>query len=100
MKVFLQKILSFTDARNKLSQLVERVENEQYFVISKQNRPKAVLVDLNYFFALQKEAEKERMKELENILRKKFGGYLKKTGKKRITEKEADQILTGKDLTW
>jgi len=100
-KVSLQKILPFTEARNNLSQLVERVAEEQYFIVSKQNRPKAVLVDLDYFLALQGEAEKKRMGELEAILKEKFAQYLKKTTKKKkITEKEAYRLLTGEDLTW
>lgn len=100
-KVSLQKILPFSEVRNNLSQLVEKVAEEQYFIVSKQNRPKAVLVDLGYFLALQKEAEKERMGELEAVLRKKFTQYFKKkTKEKKITEKEAYRILTGKNLTW
>lgn len=52
MDITLQKIIPFTQARNRLSDLVDRVWKEQFFIISKQNRQKAVLVDIDYFQSL------------------------------------------------
>lgn len=97
MNISLQKIIPFTQARNKLSDLVDRVSREQFFVISKQNKQKAVLVDINYFQNLQKELEKERLAQIEHTLRTKFRTYSK--GKK-LTEEKAYKLLTGKTLTW
>lgn len=101
MKVPLEKIIPFSEARSKLSQLVGRVENELFFVISKQNKQKAVLVDLDYFDSLQKEAERKRLENIKDSLREKFLAYAKKkTKKSKITEKGAYRILTGENLTW
>lgn len=101
MNISLDKIIPFTEARNTLSDLVDRVRKDQFFVISKQNRQKAVLVDIDYFQSLQKELEKERLTQIENILQRKFAQYTKKSQKdKSLTEEKAYQKLTGKTLTW
>ncbi|MBI3379336.1 type II toxin-antitoxin system prevent-host-death family antitoxin [Candidatus Gottesmanbacteria bacterium] len=101
MEISLQKIIPFTQARNMLSDLVDRVRKEQFFIISKQNRQKAVLVDIDYFQNLQKELEQERLAQIEDTLRSKFQQYTKKIKRgKTLTEEEAYQILSGKKLTW
>lgn len=101
MDISLQKIIPFTEARNKLSDLVDRVRKEQFFVISKQNRQKAVLVDIDYFQSLQKELEQERLVQIEATLRNKFQKYARKINKgKKLTEEEAYRLLSGKKLTW
>lgn len=111
MDITLQKIIPFTQARNRLSDLVNRVRKEQFFIISKQNRQKAVLVDIDYFQSLQKELEQERLAQIEETLRSKFQKYTRKIsikgrssfGRKRgkkLTEEEAYRILSGKKLTW
>ncbi|MBI2612019.1 type II toxin-antitoxin system Phd/YefM family antitoxin [Candidatus Gottesmanbacteria bacterium] len=97
MNISLDKIIPFTQARNNLSDLVDKVKDKQFFVISKQNRQKAVLVDIDYFQNLQKEIEKERLAQIEETLRNKFRKYTK--GKK-MTEEKAYKLLTGKTLTW
>lgn len=101
MDISLQKIIPFTEARNKLSDLVDRVRKEQFFIISKQNRQKAVLVDIDYFQSLQKELEQERLVQIEETLRSKFQKYTRKIkGGKKLTEEEAYQLFSGKPLTW
>ena len=101
MKIQLQKILPFTEVRNNLSQLVDRVGKELYFIISKQNKPIAALVDIKYLSALQEKAEEEQAQKALEILRKAGTKYLQKiSGKKKLTEKEAYKLLTGKELTW
>ena len=97
MNISLQKIIPFSQARSTLSDLVDRVNREQFFVISKQNKQKAVLVDIDYFQNLQKELEKERLTQIEQTLRTKFRTYNK--GKK-MTEEKAYKLLTGETLTW
>lgn len=101
MKVSLDKIIPFTEARANLSKLVEEVEGNLFFVINKQNKKRAVLVDPDYFESLVKQAESQRMLEIRKTLQKKFLAYAKKKlGKKNITEKEAYKLLTGEELSW
>lgn len=101
MNISVDKIIPFTEARNTLSDLVDRVCKDQFFIISKQNRQKAVLVDIEYFQSLQKKLEKERLTRIEKTLRNKFSQYSKKFQKgKNLTEEEAYKKLTGKTLTW
>ncbi|OGG14805.1 hypothetical protein A2773_06925 [Candidatus Gottesmanbacteria bacterium RIFCSPHIGHO2_01_FULL_39_10] len=97
MNISLDKIIPFTQARNNFSDLVDKVKDKQFFVISKQNRQKAVLVDIDYFQSLQKELEKERLTQIEKTLRSKFKTYTKS---KKLTEEKAYQLLTGETLTW
>ena len=111
MDISLQKIIPFTQARNKLSELIDRVRKEHFFVISRQNRQKAVLVDIDYFQSLQKELEQERLVQIEETLRAKFRKYSKKISTKgrssfgrkngkKLTEEEAYQLLSSKKLEW
>jgi len=101
MKVQLQKILPFTEARNNFSRLVKEVRKNSYFIISKQNKPIAALVDIKYLSVLQEKAEEEQAQKALEILRKAGTKYLQKiSGKKKLTEKEAYKLLTGEELTW
>ena len=101
LQVALNKIVPFSEARSGLSKLVEQVAKDKYIVISKQNKQKAVLLDVNYFEYLQNEAEKEQMRVLEDELSGGFSDYINKAGSgKVVDEAEAYRLLTGKKLAW
>lgn len=47
-------IIPVTKARIKLGDLTEKVQGENYVVLTKSGNPKAALVDINYLTKLQK----------------------------------------------
>jgi prevent-host-death family protein len=49
MQILLEKVLPFSLVRNKLSDYIDELSSKKYFIISRKNQPKAVLVDLEYF---------------------------------------------------
>ena len=100
MNISLRNIIPFTVARNNLNKLIDKVEGETYFVISKQNKPKAVIIDPEYLSYLQKQARINTLNRLETTIRQKFSQFTKnKKGTKVFTEEESYKLLTGEDIT-
>ena len=48
LSVALDKIVSVSKARANLPRLLDEVENEEYFILSRRYEPKAALVDLEF----------------------------------------------------
>jgi len=48
LKVAVDHILSLTEARSRLSELVERTEAEQFWVLTKGGKPRVAIVDVDY----------------------------------------------------
>lgn len=100
MKISLNNIIPFTVARNTLNKLIDKVEGETYFVISKQNKPKAVIIDPEYLSYLQKQARINTLHRLETTIREKFNTFKKnKKVTKVLTEEESYTLLTGENIT-
>jgi PHD/YefM family antitoxin component YafN of YafNO toxin-antitoxin module len=97
----LSKIVPFSKARDTFSTLYDQVEKERVIVISKQNKSRVALIDLEYLSSLLREVEIQKAKQLEETIRRKFDTYLKERYPGQdITEELAYEAITGEKLTW
>jgi prevent-host-death family protein len=58
MLIQLKSIIPLTKARTILSDLVKRVKNENFIVLTKGGEPTAAIVDINYLKKLEEDASK------------------------------------------
>lgn len=52
------RIIPVSEARAKLSTLLDQTKNDQYFLLTRGGKVKAALVDINYLEKLQKDLKK------------------------------------------
>jgi prevent-host-death family protein len=57
LKVSLDQIIPITQARSRLSELVEKTENKHFWILTKGGKPRAALVDVDYLDQLVRQAE-------------------------------------------
>lgn len=55
MNIQNSKIIPVSEARAKLSNLLDQAKNNQYFLLTRGGKVKAALVDINYLEKLQKD---------------------------------------------
>lgn len=58
MNISTDNIIPITKARSMLGDLAEKVEKDDFIVLTKGGAPKAALVDIEYLNKLQKEVKK------------------------------------------
>ena len=95
MKVELDNVYSLTQARAEFSQLVDSVAKGGYIVITKQNKPKAVLVDYKVFEKLWDSHLRVRLRKLAKRLQKSGSKYVKEQLGDDVSEIEAYRFITG-----
>jgi len=89
-----------SQARNQLSQLLGKIDKDRVIFISQQSQTKAALVAPAYLASLERQIRTDRLEEIAESAQKKFVVFAqKKLGKKKISEKEAYRLLTGRDLS-
>ena len=90
-----QNIIPITDARSKLDDLVTDAVGNNFFVISRQGKAKAALIDVEYILNLQKKLDQIEMEQLQSEMQQSFKKYLKKKGvnPETLTDKEAENYL-------
>lgn len=97
--ITLDKVVSFTEARNNLSTLVDNLPKEGYLVMTKRLEPAAVLVDPELFegFVELKRRQEiyQEITEIQKELAPHFDRYLRKKGydPETITDEEVWQII-------
>lgn len=97
--ITLDKVVSFTEARNNLSKLVKKLPKEGYMVVTKRLEPSFVLVEPRLFETLeQTKKDVERRKNFDNVLKPLRQGFLKYLKKrsidpKKLTAEEAMEII-------
>lgn len=94
-----KNIIPITDARAKLDDLVSKAVGNNFFVISRQGKAKAAIIDIDYLLALQKKFDFAEMRRLNEEFQNGFREYLIKKGlnPEKMTDREAEKIL--EDLT-
>lgn len=98
MLVKLDKVVPFTEVRTSLSNLLDNIKTNKFFVISRKNTPTAVLVDIEYFKKLEREAENSRLKKIQEELHVSTVNYLKnKLNKRDITDEDVYRDVSGKN---
>lgn len=97
--ITLDKVVSFTEARNNLATLVKKLPKEGYMVVTKRLEPSFVLVEPKLFETLkQTKKDIERRKEFDRVLKPLRQGFLKYLKKRKIdpeklTAEEAMEII-------
>lgn len=85
LKVAVDRIVSVTDARSRLSELVDEAKSAEFWVLTKGGKPRVALVDVAYLDALIRRAW---FNELAAQTQTAFDVYL---GKEGVNSDEADE---------
>ena len=90
-----QNIIPITEARAKLDDLVSGAQGNNFYVISRQGKAKAAIIDVEYLMDLQRKLDFAEMRELHKQLQQGFREYLIKKGYNpdKMTDEEAEKIL-------
>lgn len=97
--ITLDKVVSFTEARNNLANLTRKISKERYLVVTKRLKPALVLVEPEYFEeseAARRQIEREeRFDRVLKPLRDGFSKYLKKEGlnSKKLSDEQVMKII-------
>lgn len=94
LKVNVNRIVSVTEARNRLSELVDKALAGEFWVLTKGGKPRVALVDVAYLDQLVRHAW---FNELSTQTQTAFDIYLQKQGLNpdEMDEAEIDAILMG-----
>ena len=92
LKVALNQIIPLTQARSRLSELVEKTHNTRFWVLTKGGKPRVALVDVAYLDELMRRAT---FNDLAAQSQATFDDYLRRQGldPDSISEAEAEAIL-------
>lgn len=77
LKVAVDRIVSVTDARSRLSELVDEAKSDEFWVLTKGGKPRVALIDVAYLDDLIRRAW---FNELAAQTQTAFDGYLRKEG--------------------
>ena len=92
LKVAVDRIVSVTDARSRLSELVDEAKSEEFWVLTKGGKPRVALVDVVYLDELIRRAW---FNELASQTQNAFDAYLRKQGidPDEVSEEKIEMIL-------
>ena len=92
LKVSLDQTIPVTQARSRLSELIEKTYNNHFWVLTKGGKPRAALVDVDYLDQLIRRAA---FNDLAAQSRAAFDDYLRRRGfdPDTISEQAAEAIL-------
>lgn len=93
LKVAVDRIVSVTDARSRLSELVDEAKSEEFWVLTKGGKPRVALVDVAYLDDLIRRAW---FNELAAQTQGAFDAYLRKRGvdPDEIDEETIEMLLS------
>ena len=92
LKVAVDRIVSVTDARGRLSELVDEAKSDEFWVLTKGGKPRVALVDVAYLADLIRRAW---FNELAAQTQSAFDTFLRKKGidLDLVSEDELEMIL-------
>jgi len=95
LTVTFDQIIPFSQARANLADLINKVKDQFFLVITKRQKPKVALVDTNYLASLIAKKEADEMVSLADDLETGFKEYLISKGLKpeKLTDAQAEKIL-------
>ena len=95
LTITLDQIVPFSQARANLAGLIDQLKTKKFTVVTKRQKPTAVLVNTEYFTKLMAKQEAEEMKSLADSLQDGFSKYLKQKGlnPNKISDEQAEKIL-------
>jgi len=94
LKVALDRVVPLTQARARLSELVEQTSEDNFWVLTQHGRPRVALVDVKY---LDRLIQGVWFNDLLSRSQAGFDEYLRKRGldPATVTEEEVEKILQG-----
>ena len=94
LKVALDRIISLTEARARLSEIVEQTSGDQFWVLTRRGRPRVAVVDVEYLDRLIRRAWFD---DLVSRSQGAFDEYLRRRGldPATVTEEKIEEILLG-----
>lgn len=92
LKVAVDRIVSLTEARSRLSELIETAEDDDFWVLTKGGKPRVAIVDVAYLDQLIRRAW---FNDLASRSQASFDDYLRKQGfdPDTVSEAEVEEIL-------
>lgn len=92
LKVAINRIVSVTEARSRLSELVDEASSDEFWVLTKGGKPRVALVDVAYLDELIRKAW---FNELSSQSQNAFDDYLRKRGldPDELDEEAIEKIL-------
>jgi prevent-host-death family protein len=92
LKVSIDHIIPLTEARARLSELVEKTTGDQFWVLTKRGKPRVAVVDVDYLDQLVRRAW---FSDLSSRSQAAFDDYLRRRGldPETVSEAEVEAIL-------
>lgn len=92
IKVDLDRMVPLTEARSRLSEIVDKTAGDQFWVLTRRGRPTVAMVDIEYLDQLIRRAWFE---DLASRSQEAFANYLRERGMEpgSVTEEEGQEIL-------
>lgn len=94
IKVALDRIVTLTEARSRLSEIIDKTTGDQFWVLTRRGKPKVAMVDVEYLDQLIRRA---RSNDLAVRSQAAFDDYLRRRGldPEAVAEEEVEEILQG-----
>ena len=94
LQVALDRVIPLTEARARISEIVERTTGDQFWVLTRRGRPRVAVVDVEY---LDRLIQRAWFNDLAYRSQAAFDEYLWRRGldPAMVTEEEAEKILQG-----
>lgn len=94
LQIALDRIVPLTEARARMSEIVEQTTGDQFWVLTRRGRPRVALVDVEYLDQLMQRAW---FNDLASRSQTAFDGYLRQRSldPATVTEEQAEEILQG-----
>ena len=92
LKVSIDHVIPLTEARARLSELIEKTTGDQFWVLTKGGKPRVAVVDVNYLDRLVRRAW---FNDLSARSQAAFDDYLRRRGldPETVSEAEVEAIL-------
>ena len=94
LQVALNRVVPLTQARARISEIVEQTTNDQFWVLTRHGRPRVAVVDVEYLDQLMQRAW---FNDLASRSQTAFDEYLRQRGldPATVTEEEVEALLQG-----
>ena len=92
LKISIDHVIPLTEARARLSELIEKTSGDQFWVLTKGGKPRVAVVDVNYLDQLMRRAW---FNDLSARSQAAFDDYLRRRGldPETVSEAEVEAIL-------
>ena len=97
LRISIDRVIPLTEARTRLSELVEQTTGDQFWVLTKGGKPRVAVVDVHYLDQLVRRAW---FNDLSAQSQAAFDGYLRQQGldPETASEAEVEAILQDKGV--